>query len=91
MSEPFFYYESVYRVDVVRYEVIVRCANQGYGHRQDPQICRITGARSLSEALEEVAELLPGVTVHGPDGYIAALARRTTGNVTEQSEGGESP
>lgn len=81
MSLPFFYLEISRRTpqgsDHGAYEILVRCANKGYGHRQDPVMVRVQNARSIDEGLREVRDLMPAGEILGPDEYIAEMARRS--------------
>lgn len=63
MRNPFFYFEIISRSarsDMNRtvYDVVVRCANQGYGHHHDPVMVRVTEMESVEEGLEEAYQVM---------------------------------
>lgn len=81
MKRPFFYFEIVSRasrIDCARtaYDIIVRCANQGYGHHHDPVLVRVTEMDSVAEGIEEAYQVLgDDMKVLTTDEYIKEMGR----------------
>lgn len=81
MKKPFFYFEIVShaaRADANRtaYDVIVRCANLGYGHHRDPVMVRVTEMDSVEEGVEEAYEVMEdGAQILTSEEYIKEMAR----------------
>ncbi len=87
---PFFYLEVTSRMPEGRnaggWEVVVRCANKGYGHKMDPVMARAINCDSLDDALVEIRSILPTAEILGPEEYLDRLT--TFGLPTEDAEAG---
>lgn len=81
MRKPFFYFEIISRAaraDASRtaYDIVVRCANQGYGHHHDPVMVRVSEMDSIEEGMDEAYQVMAeDAQILTSEDYVAEMAR----------------